>query len=273
MPQRLPMLIACIAFAGLLCGCSTPSQRYEQRAGDLGLKRTTITSTQWQLAVYDNQAVADPKGRLHVYFEGDGTPWYGAIPAADPTPRRPVALELLALDPHRAVVIGRPCYHNLRDQQRCDDAQWTSHRYSSEIVESLAQAIPILMQSTDLRSVVLIGYSGGGVLAQLVGARIDHVDAVITIGANLDTQAWSAHHGYLPLSGSLNPARIDGLRDTVHQHHFIGANDTVVPLVTRVDFFARHRTAKEHVIDTFGHVCCWTRDWPTRLTNVLDPQR
>ena len=52
-----------------------------------------------------------------------------------------------------------------------------------------------------MREVTFVGYSGGGVLAVLIAERLDNVAGVITVGANLDTDAWTEHHGYLPLTG------------------------------------------------------------------------
>ncbi|MEO0574162.1 MAG: hypothetical protein AAF004_01775 [Pseudomonadota bacterium] len=245
------------------------SQRYDHRAAALQLTRSTLATTPWTLAVFDNQAMVDPHNQLHVYLEGDGTPWHANVPSADPTPRRPIALELVAADPYRAVLLGRPCYHGEPPTPHCSQKQWTSQRYSVEVVDSLAQATRSLMQGGDFNAAVLIGYSGGGTLAHMVATRLEHVAAVITVGANLDTDAWTAHHNYLSLTGSVNPTRSDRLDSTIRQWHYIGANDTVVPPQTRAAFFDRHTNANNAVIEGFGHVCCWVTDWPTLLERAL----
>ena len=51
------------------------------------------------------------RGGIHVYIEGDGSPWVngGATVAANPTPRNPLALQLMATSPYNSVYVGRPC--------------------------------------------------------------------------------------------------------------------------------------------------------------------
>ena len=73
------------------------------------------------------------------------------------------------------------------------------------------------------RSVVLIGYSGGGVLAVLIAPQVPG-SAVVTIAANLDVEAWARWHQYTPLSGSLNPATQPPL-DALHEWHLVGDRD------------------------------------------------
>ena len=51
-----------------------------------------------------------PGSRLHVYIEGDGIPWHGNFPSADPTPHNTLALRLASLDPNDIAYVGRPCY-------------------------------------------------------------------------------------------------------------------------------------------------------------------
>jgi pimeloyl-ACP methyl ester carboxylesterase len=89
---------------------------------------------------------------------------------------------------------------------------------------------------------------------------LDKVTAVVTIGANLDTDAWVAHHGYLPLSGSLNPAR------SKREHrwpelHLQGANDAIVPPATTDEYFRRYPTAQRRIVERYDHVCCWINEW------------
>ena len=54
---------------------------------------------------------------------------------------------------------------------------------------------------------------------------------VITVGANLDTDAWTQHHGYLPLTGSLNPAASTA-KHPWPEAHLYGGRDTIVPAST-----------------------------------------
>jgi pimeloyl-ACP methyl ester carboxylesterase len=113
--------------------------------------------------------------------------------------------------------------------------------------------------------ITLIGYSGGGVLALLIASRLDAVDQVITVAANLDVEAWAAHHAYSPLAGSLNPAVLAPLPARVHQLHLAGARDRQVPPATVASFLARNPAASFRIIEGFDHRCCWIEQWPEIL--------
>ena len=143
---------------------------------------------------------------LAIFIEGDGVPWEGGRqPSLDPATAIRLRSKLLAQTPSPAAYVTRPCYHDMTGA-RCTPERWTMERYSDEIVSSMTEVVRTAALQAKARSVVLVGYSGGGVLAVLIAERLDNVAAVITVGANLDTDAWTRHHGYLPLTGSLNPA-------------------------------------------------------------------
>src|SRR3954470_8647123 len=89
--------------------CSSPAQKFDHTAASLGLERRVVTGTTFQHTVFWSKADLR-KGILHVYLDGDGTPMRGGRATEDPTPRNPLMLNLLALDPGSAVYIGRPCY-------------------------------------------------------------------------------------------------------------------------------------------------------------------
>jgi hypothetical protein len=113
----------------------------------------------------------------------------------------------------------------------------------------------------------MIGYSGGGVLAVLAAEQMEHVAAVVTIAADLDTDAWTTYHHYLPLSGSLNPAKSNGLHQW-REIHLIGANDVVVPAMTTSSYFAKYPAAVQRPYAGFDHVCCWVEQWPAIFAEV-----
>jgi hypothetical protein len=95
----------------------------------------------------------------------------------------------------------------------------------------------------------------------LIAERLDNVAAVVTVGADLDIDAWTQHHGYLPLTGSLNPAS-STFAHPWPELHLYGALDTVVPLATTAAYFARFPHAQRRVMDGYDHVCCWVEHWP-----------
>jgi hypothetical protein len=205
--------------------------------------------------------------RVHVYIDGDGIPWLGGrIPAGDPTPRYPLALSLMTQDTHPSIYLGRPCYHGLARDVHCGSERWTSGRYGADVVDSMAAALTAMLSTMGNPAVTLIGHSGGGVLALWLADAVPAADTVITIGANLDIDAWTSHHGWLPLHGSKNPARHAAWRPDVRQIHLAGARDEVVPLDVTEAFLPSAPSASLHVFDTFDHVCCWVRDWPVILS-------
>ncbi len=211
-------------------------------------------------------------GRLHIYIEGDGVPWSGNYPSADPTPENRLAMRLAAEDPNDLVYVGRPCYFGVQtDPAVCHPRYWTSHRYGPEVVRSMAAAIEKL-RMPEHEELVLIGYSGGGVLAALLESEVKGVVAVVTVAANLDIDAWAAFHGYDPLTGSLNPT--NEARDARIPHlQYVGSKDRVVPPSTSVTY-ARSQPGVELIeIAAFDHRCCWRRIWPEVLESIADHLR
>lgn len=205
---------------------------------------------------------------LHVYFSGDGSPWLHRTQISrDPTPRDPLELRLMLEDPNPSIYIGRPCYVGLALAPGCSASLWTDARYSEAVVSSMTAAVDAeLAEHLAAHHVVLIGYSGGGVLAMLVADRIARVDAVVTIASNLDIDAWTTLHDYSPLSASINPAKMPNWRVGLRQIHLVGENDENVPpqLVRR--FAANLPNAIVQEFPGFDHRCCWTDVWPTLVT-------
>ncbi len=242
----------------LMSGCASPTQRTDREAQRAGLTRSIVQGTAFRHLIY--MRVNGPVETLSVYLEGDGLPWIGGrVPATDPTSRDPLALQLMAESAGPAMYVGRPCYYELEDSG-CSTSSWTFARYSAATVESTAKAIESQARTIGAREVRLIGYSGGGVLAVLIAERLQNVSTVVTIAANLDIDAWTAHHGYLPLNESLNPARSTRTHPWP-EIHLQGALDKSVPPSTTRAYFERFKTAKRIELENYDHVCCWREDW------------
>lgn len=245
--------------------CSSPAVSFDQTADSYNLMRDVVTGTQFQHVVFWQRPET---GRtLHVYLGGDGTPMSAGQPAQDPTPRNPLMLRLLALDPGPAIYVGRPCYHGLANTLECTHKIWTSGRYSEAVVASLTSAIRVLVTSGGYERLDLFGYSGGGALAMLLAERLPETRRVATLAANLDVEAWARYHEISGLTASLNPAKRPPLRDEILQRHYAGGRDEVVP----VRFTAQGvqgRNAELIVVDEFTHVCCWEKLWPKILAEI-----
>src|SRR5262249_18582832 len=133
MGRAIGLLATCGAIA--LVACGTPTRAFSRYAHSLGMREEIVEGTVFGHVVFASGAPAS--GTLHVSLDGDGTPWSLWAPSADPTPRNPLVLRLMALDPTPSLYLGRPCYHGLSQEPPCTEAFWTSARYSETVVSSM----------------------------------------------------------------------------------------------------------------------------------------
>lgn len=203
---------------------------------------------------------------LHVYLGGDGRPWLKArYPARDPSGRNPLVLDLMRLDPGPAIYLGRPCYHGLASQVYCTPLLWTMQRYSEPIIDAMGDALRQLVARWQPRAVLLVGYSGGGVLALAIAEQMTLPVYVVTLGSNLDVRAWTDYHGYLPLDGSRDPARSPARYASLPQLHLQGARDSSVPPATTAGYTAALPKAAVLTLQDADHRCCWAAPWKRLL--------
>jgi hypothetical protein len=252
----------------VLSACSTPAKRVEDMATRLGLSRSILVGTDFVHVVYLKQEL-QPMPRLHVYLEGDGSPWLHVQEISpDPTPRHPLMLRLMALDPSPSVYLGRPCYYGLAKNPPCSPWLWTHERYAVPVVESMAAALQRLLEAYPNAGIVFLGHSGGGTLAMLLAAHFKRTLAVVTLAGNLDTAAWAAYHNYSHLTGSLNPVTQPDLDRRVLQRHYVGALDQHVPPAITKRVVAMHPGMKLFEFQDFDHACCWHQIWPAILASL-----
>jgi hypothetical protein len=211
--------------------------------------------------------LGDSRHLLFVFVEGDGSPYAqdGTEPAADPTPRHPLALRLAAETPFAALYVGRPCYFSVHADTACEPKVWTVDRYSAAAVDSMAAAVNAFVATHGFTATVLVGYSGGGTLSVLMAPHIASTRAVVTLAANLDTAAWTSWHGYVALSGSLNPAAEPPIDRAIVQRHYVGGRDANVPEKVSQNYLSRLDPSDVVHIADFNHVCCWVKQWPDTL--------
>ena len=81
--MRLLLLLLVVA---QISGCASPAQRIDDRAVDLGYRRVVVRGDGFSHVAYIKNGRATPNSALHIYLEGDGTPWVRKrVAASDPT--------------------------------------------------------------------------------------------------------------------------------------------------------------------------------------------
>ena len=259
----------------LLGGCAdglflSPLEQAERLASKYGWRKQVFRTGIFDLTGFSRTSEATSE-RLAVYIEGDGRAWLSRYRLSpDPTPSRPYVLELAVRHPLGNVLyLARPCqYVGARTSRACDPRFWAADRYAPEVIAAMGRAIDRMKQERGARRLVLIGFSGGGVVAALLAAHRADVVKLVTIAANLDHRYWTRTDGLTPLQGSLNPVDFTARLGTIPQVHFVGAKDRVVPAAV-VDSYVRRLADRSRtrviVLKDFDHDCCWIDNWPELL--------
>ncbi len=267
----------CFLVIPFLCACTgiTPIVSLEHAnklATASNWERLSLPTQSFVLTAYVPAAIS-LDDNLAIYIEGDGQAWTTiSQPSADPTSMTPVALKLALQHPHgNAAYLARPCQFTAKDDfHHCRRSDWTSHRFSPDVVKASSQAIDALKARFGAQRLTLIGYSGGGAVAALVAAQRDDVSKLITVAGNLDHVLWTQQHKVTPLKGSLNPADQWSKLVDIPQLHFVGSEDKIVSEEIVNSFrnrFPRGKRPPVKIISGFDHGCCWQQDW-LQLVNM-----
>lgn len=254
----------------MLAACAAPAERAQDAAERYGFQQFQLPGGGFQLTAFFKPGRPGNRNALHIYLEGDGSPWETRFRVADdPTPRQPVMLRLMQMDPSPALYLGRPCYFGHARDPGCAPSLWTHRRYGPEVVSSLAAAVGRFLRGHDYPRVALFGHSGGGALAVLLAQRLPQTAVVVTLAGNLDIAAWTKLHGYSPLDGSLNPAEVSP--GPFAEFHFLGEKDQNVPAEVFRPIVERRATAHAEVLANADHHCCWDKAWPAILKRIDAP--
>lgn len=256
------------AAAFLLLGACREVAPNAQTALRAGLKTGLVRGTLYQHVTFANApSTASPQ---YVFIEGDGLPWRrnGSQISPDPTPHHALALALAIRTPGSRLYLGRPCYFSAIHDPACNPRVWTSERFSAAVVASMAAVVNDYCATRCHGGVVLVGYSGGGVLAVLMASQVPATVAVVTIAADLDIDAWAGWHRYAALQGSLNPANLPPLPSRIRQWHLVGDRDRVVPPAVSRRYLDRVPADYVWHFPTFDHVCCWVQRWPELFSRI-----
>lgn len=255
-----PLLGACTALT---------NDNYVREVSQQGLQRHVIQAGIFPLVYYSrpNEKKAQT---LHVYIGGDGIPWQQTIfISKDPGPYDPLVLRLMLQDKNHSIYLGRPCYQELARLPPCQSDYWTSGRYSDEVVKSMASALRQILHQYDYKQLAIFGYSGGGTLAVLLAHQVSQTRLVVTIAANLDTDAWTDYHYYSTLSLSNNPARLPALSSGVRQIHLQGDSDSNIPPHLSASYIRKQNDVTILSFSGTDHSCCWLSYW-TGFLSILD---
>jgi hypothetical protein len=260
----LASLIPWVALS--LGACSSPTQKADSLAQHFGFRKTIVGGDGFRHVLYENTKPAHD-GVLHIYIDGDGTPYADFTSrAADPTPHNLLMFRLMARDPADSVYVGRPCYFALQHDSVCKPTFWTTARYGPQVLASMEAVLRAETMRHAAKRLEIFGLSGGGVIAVLLAQRIDAVARVVTIGSNLDIDAWCDLHHYSRLVGSINPVEQPPLRSNIDVLHLVGKLDTNTPPYL-VQAAARQRGEQVRIVENFDHGCCWEKLWPTVLSD------
>lgn len=257
-----------IAASLVLFGCATPSEKFIDTAKQFGFSLQELEGKPYRHRLFANSKAESGYAirELHVYLDGDGTPWQaGTHIATDPTPRNPLILKLMRQDLAPAILLGRPCYYGLNGSPLCDNTLWTSHRYAATVVDSMQTALKRWSATKKIDRLVLIGFSGGGALATLLAPHLEKTTSIVTLAANLDIKAWSEYHGYILPAGSLNPISDAHIPPAIRQIHLAGLKDVNVPVAIIQSFSHAQKNALFLPQPNFDHNCCWVDIWPDIL--------
>ena len=155
------------------CVALSPSERLRTLAGDAGFIPVAVPDTRLR-AYAKGKAGTGAASRVTVYIESDGAPWrFSDQPPADPTPLRPLVLNMAIADAAPVVAyLGRPCqYLDDAALAQCPSLLWMQGRYGEPAVTMMSAAVDLLLLAASAQRVRLVGYSGGGVMAALIAAQ------------------------------------------------------------------------------------------------------
>ena len=209
---------------------------------------------------------------LRIYIEGDGQAWRRiGQPSADPTPKNRLVQRLMQQDRHPDIAyLAQPCqYHQNR---ACNHNVWTFERYSAPVVAAMNRAVSAVKARGGYQTVDLVGFSGGGTIALLLGAIRDDVTVVRTVAGNLDPHFTNRLHGVSAMPAALTPSDYQQLA-SLAQIHFVGARDTVIPDAVSRHYLARLPTSTciTTVTVEASHHEGWVESWAQQLS--LEPRR
>ena len=187
-------------------------------------------------AVATIQKITNNDAPVHIYIEGDGHAFNGRGRAThNPTPRSTFVRDMAMADTSPNVVyIARPCQFIIDD--KCTQVDWTTGRFSTQMVDSVANAIKSIAGK---RPVILVGYSGGAMISGLIIQNHRDINVIqwITIAGVLNHSDWTDYFNDTPLTHSLNLNTLPHIA----QVHYVAENDKIVPMTLSKKWIGKNK--------------------------------
>lgn len=276
--RNVLIITVCIGF---LVGCSTiPSgekrlQTAEKVAATGAMKPVTLDVQGFTVKSY--QKLTEQPQRVRLYIEGDGFAYITRVrPSSDPTPLRPVALELASVDPSPNVIyLARLCQYLQHPRYSCDQKYWTTHRYGANVFNLYMRTLNQLKAKHNIQEFELVGFSGGGTLTTLLAQSRTDVATLRTVAGNLDIAEFARVHRITPLMHSLNPLTYAERTKSIPQMHFVGAKDAIVPPAVVQSYLLKQAGSlnqaerRMKIVGKLGHDANWQDKWPMLLNYPL----
>ena len=192
-----------------------------------GFKRQEILGDEISLAVWTKNI--KPLKKIRIYIDGNAEEQ--GLFSKKPTIKTPVARFYAQKDTYPHIMyLARPCL--FVDNPKCSPVVWNEGQFQEELVDEMKAAIERTLNKYHIKEVELVGYDGGATMALLLASRLkkDINIKVITIAGILDTEKYALLNDVDLSEYSQNPAKDGFSLSQIHQIHFVGAKDKVVPI-------------------------------------------
>ncbi|MEM7070327.1 MAG: hypothetical protein AAF403_01035 [Pseudomonadota bacterium] len=247
-----------------------PAERYTQT--DNLLKNNGFESIILSAEVFDVAAWANIKNAhqpISIFIEGDGFAYYSRHHISDdPTPTNAIAAKIAVNDlSDNRIYLARPCQYIINhgsNSTHCRPSIWTRDRFSKNMLILYHDLLDELAERYNNKSGFhIVGYSGGGVFATLLGMFRDDVIDATAIASPLDIKAFIRYHRLSRLY-AVNPFDYKKRLYNTNLTLYLGSDDQIINKDVLEDFLddmAGRKNFKLIEIENFEHEDDWHHIW------------